>query len=198
MKKPTQLFSRFIFLLLFNLFFNSAISCECPLSTLGMEECNKYEIIFKGKVLSVKDCGNKFGEAIFEVEELFKGNATKKFKVLFECGQECSAKFTPGDEWIIYTRYKQMENALMDWCSRSRKFFKIDKLDFYTTTYGNDYDDELKFLRSELGNHRLLADNLTRVEERNKLPTSNETILIFISSLAAIVLFYYLFNKFFR
>ena len=198
MKKTALVFSRLSFLIFFNLFFKTAISCECPLSTLGMQECDKYEIIFKGKILSVKDCGDKFGEAIFEVDELFKGNATKNFKVLFECGQECSAKFAPGDEWIIYSRYKQMENALMDWCSRSRKFFKIDKLDFYTATYGNDYYDELKFLRENLGNHRLLADNLTRVEERNELPTTNETILIFICSLAAIVLFYYLFNKFFK
>lgn len=182
------------------LFFSAAHyrACQCPLTTLGIEECYKYEIIFKGKILSVKSCDHKFGEAIFEVQELYKGNATKKFKVLFECDKECAGSFVTGEEWIIYSRYKQMENALMDWCSRSRKYFKLDNQDFYTVTYGNDYEDEVKFLREKLGVHRLLSDNLTRVEERNLLPTSNQMIIILLSSLAAIVLFYYLFNKFFR
>jgi hypothetical protein len=181
-------------------FFYAAQSqgCECPLTTLSLEECDKYELIFRGKVISVNACDNKPGEATFEIEELYKGNVTKKFKVLFECNTACAAGFSPGDEWIIYSRYKQIENAMMDWCSRSRKYFKIDKLDFYTDTYGNDYDDELKFLRKKLGLHRLLADNPTRAENRNPVPNTNQLVIILLSSLAAVVLFYYVFNKFFR
>src|SRR5688572_27171634 len=95
--------------------FNST-ACQCPLTKLGVEECNKYEIIFKGTILKVKDCGDKQGEAVFEVQELYKGNATKEFKVLFDCKDPCAQKFYASDEWIIYSRYKQIDNAMMDWC----------------------------------------------------------------------------------
>ena len=189
---------KLFFFLFFLVSFSVSKACECPLTALNMEECSKYEIIFRGKIVAVKDCNNNFGEAIFEVQELFKGNATKKFKVLFECGLPCSAKFSVGDEWIIYSRYKQMENALMDWCSRSRKYFRFAQEDFYTATYGNDYAEELHFLQANLGQHRLLSDGLTRVEERNQLPSTNQMIWILISSLSVIILFYYLFNKFFK
>lgn len=184
-------------LLLFGLY-SGAKACQCPLTQLGLEECNKYEIIFKGRILSVKDCEGKFGEALFEVDELYKGNATKTFKVLFECDVECAQKFHAGEEWIIYSRYKQIDNAKMDWCSRSRKFFKIESEDFYTVNYGNDYYDEVKFLREKLGIHRLLAGAPKPEANRNKIPNKIEFVVVLICSLAGIILFYYLFNRFFR
>ena len=189
---------RTTFVLVFCLAVFYSKACQCPLTKLGIEETEKYEIIFKGKIISVVDCNNKFGEAVFEIEELYKGNSTKKFKVLFECGVECAQQFNAGEEWIIYSKYKQIDNAIMDWCSRSRKFFKNEKEDFYTVNYGNDYYDEEKFLKENLGLHRFLVEKHTAVESRNLKPTSNEIILILICSIAAIVLFYWLFNKFFR
>jgi hypothetical protein len=188
-------FSLFL-LLFFGCCATMGYSCQCPLTQLSLEECNKYEIIFKGKILTVIDCNDKFGEAMFEVEELYKGNATKEFKVLFECDVECAQKFRPGDEWIIYSRYKQIDNAKMDWCSRSRKFFKVDKEDFYTFTYGNDYYDEVKFLREKLGLHRLLANKKNQEDNRNKRPNTTQMVWVLVCSLVGIVLFYYLFNRF--
>lgn len=188
----------FVLGLLLFLYSSPAEACQCPLTQLSIDECNKYEIIFKGKIVSVIDCKDKFGEAVFEVEELYKGNSEERFKVLFECNVECAQKFSVGDEWIIYSRYKQLDNALMDWCSRSRKFFKIDKEDFYTYTYGNDYEDELAFLRKNLGLHRTLVEQKSQIDGRNIKPNINESIVIVLISLGAIVLFYYLFNKFFK
>ncbi|MDI1355408.1 MAG: hypothetical protein PSX36_10840 [bacterium] len=173
-------------------------ACQCPPSDLSLKECDKYEIIFKGKVSAVKSCGSAFGEAIFEVEELYKGNATKNFKVLFECVGECSGNFNVGEEWIIYSRYKQIDNAKMDWCSRSRKFFRNQNEDFYTVNYGNDYDDEAKFLKEKLGLHRFLSDNKYEMGGRNTRPNFNQMVIILLVSLGALVLFYYLFNKFFK
>src|SRR4051812_3392127 len=115
------------FLLSFVLSYYGSRACQCPITTLGLAECDKYEIIFKGRIDSVVNCNNNFGVAYFEVNELYKGNATKIFKVLFECDVECAMKFNVGEEWVIYSRYKQIDNAMMDWCSRSRKYFKIDK-----------------------------------------------------------------------
>lgn len=188
----------FFLLLSFTLCVKQSFACQCPATSLSMEECSKYEIIFKGKVSKVINCGSKFGEAFFEVQELYKGNAAETFKVLFECNVECAQKFTVGDEWIIYSRYKQIDNAKMDWCSRSRKYFKIEQEDYYTVNYGNDYYDEVKFLQENLGLHRLLNENKNRTENRNIRPDSKQMIIILIASLAAIVLFYYLFNRFFR
>ena len=173
-------------------------ACQCPTTLLSMEECDKYEIIFRGKVISVKPCADKFGVVVFEIEELYKGNASKKFIVLFDCNDKCATEFLAGDEWIIYSRYKQVSNAMMDWCSRSRKLFHNANEDFYTVNNGNDYDDELAFLRKKLGAHRLLNDPAENLGERNKLPTTNQTIVLFIASLLAIILFYWLFNKYFR
>lgn len=173
-------------------------ACQCPLTTLGKTESDKYELIFKGKIISVKACGDRYGEAIFSLDELYKGNSPKTFSVLFECGQECEQDFNVGDEWIIYTRYKQINNALMDWCSRSRKFIKNEKEDFYTVTYGNNYYDELKFLREQLGLHRFLKIEQSDDEKRNRLPTKTESIVILICSLSAVVLFFWLFNRYFK
>lgn len=188
----------FFFIFLFSIVVKPAKACECPLTRLSLEECNKYEIIFKGKLISVKDCDHKFGEAVFSIDELFKGNAAKEFKVLFDCHVDCEQKFSVGDEWIIYSSYKQIDNAMMDWCSRSRKYFKVDKEDFYTFTYGNDYYDEAKFLRENLGLHRLLVIQKTQDGGRNEKPNTNQSIVILLCSLGAIIAFYLLFNKFFK
>lgn len=186
----------FVLLLFFKIEF--AHACECPLTELSRAECDKYEIIFKGKILSVAPCDNKFGIAVFEVEELYKGNATKQFKVLFDCNVECAQQFNEGEEWVIYSRYKQIDKAIMDWCSRSRKFFKNDKEDFYTATYGNDYFDELKFLRQNLHLHRLRVETNNAAEARNLIPSKAQTLLMLFVSLTAIFLFYWLFKKYFK
>lgn len=175
-----------------------ALACQCPLTTLSLNECNKYEIIFKGRIDSVRTCESNFGEVFFIVSELYKGNVTEKFKVLFECKVPCAMEFKPGEEWIIYTNYKQIGNAKMDWCSRSRKYFKNLKEDYYAATYGNDYDEEVKFLRTNLGLHRVVAENKNASDNRNIRPSSNQMILILVCSLLGVILFYWLFNKFFK
>lgn len=173
-------------------------ACQCPLSALSLDECDKYEIIFKGKILSVTPCGSKFGEAMFDVEELYKGNTEQQFKVLFDCNEDCAYNFQVGEEWIIYSRYKQINNAKMDWCSRSRRLFKNDKEDYYTATYGNDYADEVEFLQENLGLHRVMVKKEISAMERNKLPDVKESIAILLFSLGGILLFYFLFKKYFK
>lgn len=188
---------RHAFVSLFVLLVFSAEACQCPPSVLSLKECEKYEIIFKGKVVSSKTCDTKPGEAVFEISELYKGNSEKQFRLYYTCKDECAREFAVGDEWIIYTRYKQINNAQMDWCSRSRKYFRFDKEDYYTVLFGNDYEDELSFLRSNLGNHRVMEKKQVS-EERNKKPNVTESIYILISSLLAIIGFYFLINRFLK
>jgi hypothetical protein len=190
----TRIYKILIFLLLSY----SSSGCECPLSSLDLATCNNYEIIFRGKIISVKDCDNNYGEAMFAVDELYKGNATREFKVLFECGVPCAQKLLPGQEWIIYSRYKQIDNALLDWCSRSRMHFSNEKEDFYTFTYGNDYDAEVKFLQTQLGVHRVLVNHQNQDVQRNIIPNMKQVIITILISLIAILLFYWLFNRFFK
>lgn len=190
--------SRIIFVLFFLSGFYTANACQCPATSLSIAECNKYEIIFMGKIDSVKTCGNNFGTAYFTVNELYKGNVTKNFKVLFECGVPCAQEFAAGDEWIIYSNYKQIDNAIMDWCSRSRKYFRIEKQDFYTVNYGNTYSQELQFLEDNLGLHRLLVETKNAAENRNIRPSITTTILALVVSLLFIIFFYWLVNRYFK
>jgi hypothetical protein len=172
--------------------------CQCPGTSLSLEEISKYEIIFLGKIETVKECGDRYGEAVFTVSELYKGNATEKFKLLFTCDDPCAHKFLPGEEWIIYSRYKQIDNALMDWCSRSRKFFRFDVQDLYLVNFGNTYEEEREFLRKELGLHRLLTTTSNQSADRNVRPDKSQMVWVLLASLAGIILFYFLFNRFFK
>lgn len=175
-----------------------AAACQCPPTTLSAAEAAKYEIIFRGKVERVTPCGDRPGEAVFRVAELYKGNATETFTVQFGCDDPCAVGFHETEEWIIYSRYRQVNLARMDWCSRSRRFFENENHDFYKVNYGNDYMEEVLFLRENLGLHRLLHENDPYSGNRNRLPDNRESILLVVCSIAGIVLFYFLFRKFFR
>jgi hypothetical protein len=173
-------------------------ACQCPFTNLSIEECNKYEIIFRGSILSAKACENNKSEAIFKINELYKGIIPATFKIIYDCGTECSQNFSVGEEWIIYTKYKHIDDGKMDWCSRSRKYFKNEKEDFYLVGSGKTYHEELVFLQKTLGTHTVLKENPNKVEGRNILPNQTELIITLLCSIAGIVLFYYLFNKFFK
>jgi hypothetical protein len=188
---------RLVFILLFCFLIRpiTSLACECPLSSLSMNECERYEVILRGKVVQVKTCDDRPGEAVFEVLELYKGNASHNFKVLFNCNDACFYLFKPGEEWILYSRYKQVNTAYMDWCSRSRRYFSNAKEDFYTSTYGNDYEEELAFLRKNLGLHRLVKEDLSQNYSRNVIPDKAETVWILLASAIGIILFYVLFKR---
>lgn len=191
-----------IFTSFFCLFFLQALvtkACQCPLTALSLDECNKYQIIFRGKVISNTTCNNKPGEVTFDIIELYRGKIRQQFKVVYECNEECSSTFNAGEEWIIYTNYRQIDNAKMNWCSRSRKFFKNEKEDFYTVTYGNTYEDELVFLRKNLGTYKVLENHLEAdAGPRNIIPSKTQIIITLFVSLAVVVLFLQLFNKYFK
>jgi hypothetical protein len=186
-------------LILFLLFTGARIeACQCPVTVLNMQECNNYDVIFRGKVLTVNPCDHKPGEAIMEVLELFKGNAEQKFKILFACSEDCFYEFKPGEEWIIYSRYKQVNTALMDYCSRSRRLFNNSKEDYYIATSGIDYEEELKFLREKLGLHRLIENKQNQDYSRNNLPNSSQSVGILLVSIAALLGFYFIFNRYLK
>jgi hypothetical protein len=174
-----------------------SIACQCPLTTLTDKELVKYDIIFKGTIKSIKL--NKLNsEAIFTISELYKGIIAQDFKIIFNDEDVCKLELRVGDEWIIYTNYNQIDNAKLDFCSRSRKYIKNLKEDFFTETTGISYDEEQHYLQTNLGLHKLLKNNPNRIENRNIIPSSNQFIFFLICSVLGLLLFYWLFNKFFK
>jgi len=186
-----------LFIFLFFLASKSTFACQCPITELSDKEISKYDLIFKGKIQSIK-LNKEQSEAIFLVEELYKGNTYASFKILFNDLDNCKLEFRGGDEWIIYTNYHQIDNAKMDFCSRSRKFFKVAKEDFFAVTTGISYDEELKFLQSKLGLHKLLKEDPNKVENRNIIPSSNQFIIIIVISILGVLGIYLLVNKLFK
>ena len=175
------------------------LACQCPLTKLSIEECDKYGIIFRGRIIKDTLFELKKGEITFEISELYKGIVQSQFRVLFDSGDECAQVFSVGEEWIIYTNYKQANNAQMDWCSRSRKYFKNEKLDFYAVTYGNNYPDELKFLRDKLGPHKPLGAPEVKPDwQGNQLPTQMEFIIYLLLSIVGVIVFIYLTKRFLK
>jgi len=175
----------------------SSFACQCPVTSLSMDECNKYEVIFKGKVVSVT-LNDAKSVATFEVQELYKGNSYARFNVIFDNTDACKLEFHQGDEWIIYTNYYQIESGKLDFCSRSRKFIGNLREDFFYANTNVTFDEELKFLQTNLGLHKLLKENPNKVENRNIIPSKTQFVITLICSLLGIILFYWLFNKFFK
>ena len=175
----------------------TSFACQCPLSLLNEKEIAKYEIIFKGYVKSIK-LNKSNSEAIFTISELYKGVIAQDFKVLFNDEDPCKLQLRVGDEWIIYTTYYQVDKAKLDFCSRSRYYIKNIKEDFFTETTGISYDEELRYLQSNLGLHKLLKENPNKVENRNIIPNSNQLIIYLLASILGVVIFYILINKLFK
>jgi hypothetical protein len=186
-----------LFILLLILSCKVSFACQCPLSKLDQKELQKYEIIFKGKIKSIKLDKEK-SEAIFTISELYKGMLADDFKILFNDADVCKLELRAGDEWIIYTNYFQVDNAKLDFCSRSRKYIKNIKEDFFAETTGITYDEELRYLQENLGLHKLMKNNPNVVENRNIIPNNNQFIIVLICSMLGLIAFYWLFNRLFK
>jgi len=184
-------------ILLFLFLSKFSIACQCPVTALNEAELAKYDIIFKGKIKELK-LDKARSEAVFMVNELYKGMVSGEFKLLFDNEDQCKLELRNGDEWIIYANYHQIDNAKLDFCSRSRKYIKNIKEDFFEATSGVSYDEEIAFLQTKLGLHKPLKKNPNAVENRNIIPTSNQMIIGFICSLLGLFLFYWIFNRLFK
>jgi hypothetical protein len=188
---------RCFILVVFLTFSYSSKACQCPVSKLDEVALNQYELIFRGKIIKLNPNERK-SEAIFEVIDLFKGNATKEFTVVYDATDPCKLDLREGDEWLIYSNYIQIDRVKLDYCSRSRRFFKNIKEDYFAEVTGLSYEEEYRFLTEKLGFHKLLKQNENQVKNRNIIPSKMQFIITILVSLVAMVVFYWLFNKFFK
>ena len=174
-----------------------SFACQCPLTALNEAETNKYDIVFKGKITSIKLLKER-SEALFTIQELYKGPIGETFTVLFNDADACKLELIAGEEWIIYANFRQVNNAQLDFCSRSRKFFKNAKEDFFAVTTGISYDEEMKYLQIKLGLHTCLKSNPNMSENRNIIPNTGQFIVFIICSIIGVIVFYWLVNKFLK
>src|ERR1700741_2038291 len=94
----------------------TSFSCDCPsLPLLDLDYCGKFEIIFKGKVVSVSTC-NEISSAKFKLSELYKGPCTEEIEIWFDCSSDCMMSFTAGEEWIIYANFFQHGKPRAEFC----------------------------------------------------------------------------------
>jgi hypothetical protein len=188
---------RYYIVFLFVFIAGQIYACQCPLTKLDETELSRYELIFRGKIQSIK-LNERKSEAVFEITDLFKGNATKEFIVMFDNNDPCKFDLRVGDEWLIYSNYLQIDRVKLDYCSRSRRFFKNIKEDYFAEITGLSYDEEYKILTEKLGHHKLLKQNENQVKNRNIIPNQTQFMITIIISIVAMVVFYKLFNKFFK
>ena len=189
---------KYIVGLLFGIFTSyTSLACQCPLSTLNEKEIAKYEIIFRGSVKSIK-LNKSNSEAILTVSELYKGVIAQDFKIYFNDDDPCKLELRVGDEWIIYANYFQVNNAKLDYCSRSRFYIRNIKEDFFTETTGISFDEELRYLQSNLGLHKLLKTDPSKVENRNIIPNTNQLIMTLLCSILGVIGFYIIVNRLFK
>ena len=165
-------------------------ACECPPKVLNIDLLKSYDIIFKGKIIAVKNKPGAYKEAVFEVSDLFKGLSSDHVKVLIDTVSDCSKPVLRGQIWLIYSNYKQWQRPLLNWCSRSRKWFENENEDFYAFANGISFEDEITFLKSKLGRQRIISSTeAENTGERNVLPKPYMLlILIGISSVGLILL----------
>lgn len=189
----------FITAIIFFSFAKIGYSCDCPpLTNLSVENVKQYNLIFKGCADSISFKNNS-ATAWFTIVELYKGSSHKQIEIQIEYLADCQFKIEKGDEWIIYANYKNFGNATVSPCGRSRKYFSAIEDDYFTVINRLSYEDELAFLKNNLGVHPFIQTESTDAPllHREIIHPSNTQVLIWLLfSLIGFLLIYYLFKKY--
>lgn len=188
----------FIFLFLSNLSF----ACQCPtLSPISKDLCNKYEVIFYGKVDSVSPCAtNGISTAHFTINELYKGEVEQHVKVDFDCSSACMMSFSESDEWIIYSIFQRFDLMTVNICEHSRKFFSDATLDIYEIASHRTFEQEKQFLNKALGIQSFIKKNELNEQQNNMAhhntqPSAMNKLWLLLASAVAMGIVYYVTRK---
>ena len=192
---------RLIYFLFFVLLFNCAFTqdnCTCNEKEIAFSEeyVNAHQLIFRGKTISISK-GTDYDKVTFLVSKLFKGIASQQIEVYFDTKNECALKFTVGEDWIIYSTYKQAK-PFVAYCSRSRKnVINTNKnIDLMYIKSDITVDDETDKL-GELCGLKALTEPVSENENahNNIIPTGLQRILLIIFSMVGFAVIYFLLNK---
>jgi hypothetical protein len=115
-----------IYLILFILLFsNAAYCCSCiPLDKIDDQQYNKYDLIFTGKVVSIK---KKLGvkEITFETQIKFKGVHSSSKIIIKTSAYESECGILPkiGEEWLIFA-HREKGGFQTSLCTRTKSMNK--------------------------------------------------------------------------
>jgi hypothetical protein len=193
---------RLLFIFLAFIFPFSFLPCDCPgfppMEKKFFETANARQLVFKGKVLTVGEC-NELATANFEVQELYLGKTQKHIKAVFDCSSDCALNFSPGEEWIVYAEYVQVEKIKITFCSRSRKINMSNTQEADMFAYGVSTAEEITFLREKIGLKELTPEEVSReLLHKNKMPSAWDKVFLLGGSIVAMVIFLIVVKKFIK
>jgi hypothetical protein len=191
----TRLFLSLIFIGVVSL---RSAACDCgafpPLTKEIFKTNNPKQVVFKGKVLSIAPC-NELGECVFMVEALFSGTATRHLSAVYDCSSSCQMTFSPGEEWIIYGEYLQLEKIKIEFCSRSRKMNQLANTEADKIAYGLTSTEEFEWLKQNIGTKPLKESAVNHeLAHKNEKPSPTTKIILLIVSMGFMA-FFILFSR---
>lgn len=197
-------FRQFFLLGLFALHFSFFIAqntCNCEETKLSFSKnyISQQQLIFRGKTTGV-EAGEDYNKAHFSVTQLFKGNCPKEVTVYFDKRSECNLKIAPGEDWLIYANFKQIQKPYVEYCSRSRKnVINTNKnVDLQYIKSDLTVDAECDLLAQQLGRQSLEKQNEADNRHSNIIPGFWQRIVLILLSIVGFVVIYFLLNKFLK
>ncbi|HEY8366598.1 MAG TPA: hypothetical protein VIL57_05575 [Bacteroidia bacterium] len=138
--------------------------CDCPEhpGRISKSKIEKFDLIFKGNVLEIGKCQNNIQKVLFRGTELFKGDLIPRELTLeLSCHTACSFEFNKNEEWLIYAHNDSTKEFIWtaNVCERSRKYPFNIKEDSYTLYNEQTYEEEIKYLRSNVHPKPLFIEN---------------------------------------
>ena len=190
------LFSSSLFLISF---FSNACDCATQKAFTKENIQSTYKIVFLGKVTSLT---NHDGKSFirFDVIEPFIGKIQKETELL-DPNSDCAISFAVGEEWLVYANFHQFGVAETNICTRSRKHFTNDSLDYFKTTFGSSFQQDKEFLEKNLGVQPFLVKDKDEelLSHRELLkPKGYEMVWMVIIGTLCLTIFSFVFKKYFK
>ena len=176
----------------------AAFACKCAsLAPISEEACNKYNVIFTGRVDSVSACNDKgLSIAHFTVDEVYKGSLVRQVKVEFDCSSSCLMSFSSGEVWLMYTNYEKFDLLTASLCSHTRKYFTEDTQDIYALSTQQTFEQEKQLLKKILGVQPFKETfQPSDVTGRNEQPSGTGKLVLLTISFAAMAVVYFIFRR---
>ncbi|HXC06586.1 MAG TPA: hypothetical protein VNZ86_17640 [Bacteroidia bacterium] len=173
-----------------------AVACKCgEHPVLDKQQCDLYNVIFKGKVDSISGCRDGYATAYFRIQELYKGKSLEQVSVRFDCESDCQLSVGNGEEWLVYARYFQYNKLDMEFCSRSRKHIEGAD-DFYTALNHMSWKEEGDVLVKIIGKQQVTKKVEPPMKERTLIqPSAYWKIGLVLISVVAMLIIFYLVKK---
>jgi hypothetical protein len=173
-------------------------TCNCTLIPVSDNAIAPYELIFKGKVLSVSGC-DKTANVTFEIQELYVGKSFATVEIAYDCSSACKMTFAPGETWLVYATYESYGKAKTEYCSHTRMLYPDDENDMNTIGHGMTFDEEIAWLKKKFGVQELNDESMAVDMHHKNIIPKGYTVLWYLGiGLVVVVAAYFVGRRFFR